>query len=83
MIPAADITMETQDITGLYRALTGDRVYRATAHLRGGTITAVRVQHPSPLTMCRNGAIFTLSQATVDAIEAGDQLRALPARGRA
>ncbi|WP_347139459.1 TerB family tellurite resistance protein [Paracoccus sp. SSK6] len=71
MIPSADITGDTRDITALWRRMTGNKTERATAHLRGGSLTAVTVNTRPRLVMCRAGACALITGEAVAAIEAG------------
>lgn len=64
------------DISGIWRALTGENGSEARAHLRAGTVAAVSIRRqldPAPLVMCRNGAAALLSREILAEIEAGDR----------
>lgn len=70
MIPPADITDDTRDITAVWRRMTGNRTERATAHLRGGTITTISISSKPRLVMCRAGACAVITPHEVARIEA-------------
>lgn len=72
MLNPADFTPDQVDISAGWKALTGESVIAATAHLRAGAVSAVRVERQggAPQAMCRNGAAAVLSDDFMQWIEA-------------